>query len=52
MLSSKEICIFLSKIAAAQNEVAFSYHGVQGLYILADIFAAIIIMIRITPQRL
>ena len=33
----------LTKITAAQNEVALSYHKVRGLYFLAVIFAATII---------
>ena len=30
----------LTKITAAQNEVALSYHSVRGLYFLAAVFAA------------
>ena len=33
----------LTKIAAAQNEVAVSYYRVRGLYSLAVIFAAAIV---------
>ena len=36
--------IFLTKITAAQNEVALSYHSVRGLYYLADIFAVKIVI--------
>ena len=35
----------LTKATAAQNEVAFSYHIVRGLYFLAVVFAANIIII-------
>ena len=35
--------ILLTKITAAQNEVALSYHRVRGLYFLAAIFAATIV---------
>ena len=34
--------ILLTKITAAQNEVAHSYHSVRGLYFLAVVFAATI----------
>ena len=34
----------LTKITAARNEVALSYHVVRGLYFLAVIFAAIIVL--------
>ena len=36
--------ILLTKITAAQNEVALSYHRVGGLYFLAVIFALTLIM--------
>ena len=36
----------LTKATAAQNEVAFSYHRVRGLYFLAVVFAANIVIIR------
>ena len=36
--------IFLTKITAAQNEVALSYHRVRVLYFLAAIYAAIIVL--------
>ena len=39
---SKYTIILLSKITAAQNENALSYHIMRGLYFLAVIFAAII----------
>ena len=35
----------LTKATAAQNEVAFSYHIVRGLYFLAVVFAANIVII-------
>ena len=34
--------ILLTKITAAQNEVALSYHRVRGLYFLAVVFSATI----------
>ena len=34
--------IILTKITAAQNEVALSYHGMRGLYFMAVLFAAAI----------
>ena len=37
-----EVIILHTKITAAQNEVAFSYHKVRGLYFLAAIFGATI----------
>ena len=37
------IYMLLTKTAAAQNEVALSYHTVRGLYFLAAVFAAIVI---------
>ena len=36
------VTIILTKITAAQNEVALSYHGMRDLYFLAVIFAATI----------
>ena len=42
--------IFLAKKTAAKNEVALSYHSyhrVQGLYILAAAFTAIIVIIKL-----
>ena len=42
---SHEESILLTKIAAAQNEVALSYHRVRGLYFLAVIFATTIFMV-------
>ena len=36
--------ILLTKTTAAQNEVAHSYHNVLGLYFLALVFAATIIL--------
>ena len=38
--------IRLTKITAAQNEVALSYHRVRGLYFLAVVFAATITSTR------
>ena len=38
LIQSKTI-IFLTKTAAAQNEVTFSYHRVRGLCFVAVIFA-------------
>ena len=35
--------MLLTKTAAAQDEVALSYHTVRGLYFLAVVFAAIVI---------
>ena len=35
--------MLLTKIIAAQNEVAHSHHSVRGLYILAVIFAATVV---------
>ena len=37
-------CTLLAKITAAQNEDALSYHRVRGLYFLAVVFAATIIL--------
>ena len=34
----------MTKITAAQNEVTLSYHKVRGLYFLAVIFAATIVV--------
>ena len=39
------VAIFLKKIAAAQNEVALSYHRILGLYFLAVVFTATITVI-------
>ena len=36
--------ILLTKTTAAQNEVAFSYHEVRGLYFLAVVFEATIVL--------
>ena len=36
----------LIKTTVTQNEVAFSYHRVRGLYFLAVVFAANIVIIR------
>ena len=36
-------CLLLTKITAAQNEVAISYHRVRGLSSQAVIFAATIV---------
>ena len=36
------VTILLTKITAAQNEVALSYHCMRGLHFLAVIFAATI----------
>ena len=38
--------IFFTKTAAAQNEVAFSYHSVRGLYFLPVVSAATITVIQ------
>ena len=35
--------LLLTKITAAQNDVALSYQGERGLYLLAVIFAASIV---------
>ena len=40
--------IGLRKTTTAQNEVALSYHRVRGLYFLAVIFAATIIVISLS----
>ena len=37
--------IFLTKVIAARNEVAPSYHRVRGLYFLAVIFATTIALL-------
>ena len=42
-----EITILLIKTTATQNEVAHSYHRVRGLYFLAVVFAAILIMMAV-----
>ena len=34
------LAILLTKITAAQSEVALSYHGMRGLYFLAVVFAS------------
>ena len=39
------INILLIRITAAQNKVALSYHRVRGLYFLAVIFTAIIMIV-------
>ena len=45
-LEQKDIFMyFLHKITAAQNEIALSYHRLRGVYFLAVIFAAPIIII-------
>ena len=36
----------LTKTTAAQNEVAISYHRVRGLYFLAVVFVATIIILK------
>ena len=36
--------ILLTKTTAAQNEVALSYHRVRGLYFLAVVFVATILL--------
>ena len=41
--------ILLTKTTAAQNEVALSYHSVRGLYFLAVVFVATIVIL-ITTQ--
>ena len=40
--------ILPTKTTAAQNEVALSYHKVRGLYFLAVIFAATMIVYKYT----
>ena len=45
--SGNERNILLTKITAAQNEVALRYHRVRGLYFLAVIFATTIVVITI-----
>ena len=42
------IIILLTKITAAQNEVAHNYHNVRGLYILPAVFAAIIVNVGLS----
>ena len=42
LVNCKLYTILLTKTAAAQNEVALSYHKVRGLYFLAVVFAATI----------
>ena len=37
--------ILLAKIIAAKNEVALSYHRVRGIYVLAVVFAATIVLV-------
>ena len=37
--------ILLTKTTAAQNEVALSYHRVRGLYFLAVVFVATIVLV-------
>ena len=39
--------ILLTKTTAAQNEVVLGYHRVRGLYFLAVIFAATMVIIEI-----
>ena len=41
----RSLCILLRKIAAAQNEVALSYHRVRGLFFLAVFFATTIVLV-------
>ena len=39
------LTILLTKTTAARNGVALSYHRVRGLYFLAVVFAAIILLL-------
>ena len=43
---AKHTPILLTKITAAQNEVALSYHSVRGLYFLAVVFAVTVTAVR------
>ena len=44
-LSDTPVNIPITKTTASQNGVALSYHSVRGLYFLAVIFAAIIVIL-------
>ena len=39
---------FLTKITAAQNEAAFSYHSVRRLYFLAVVFTATVLFVSLS----
>ena len=39
-----KVCILLTKTTAAQTEDALSYHTVRGLYFLAVVFVATIVI--------
>ena len=45
MLYIRITIILPTKTAAAQNEVALSYHNVRGLYFLRVVFAATIVFL-------
>ena len=42
--ADKTILVFLIKATAARNKISLSYHGVCGLYFLAVVFTATIVM--------